>query len=60
MYRIELIWNREFHWVSYGKSSKTLKEANESAISIRDSGDGARVKKVRIIEIESDKVVWNG
>ena len=59
MYIVELVWNREFHWCSYGKSHDTLESAKRSAISIRDSGDGMRVKKVRVLD-ENDKVVWNG
>lgn len=59
MFRIELVWNREFNWVPYGEPSDTLKSAKEAAISIRDSGDGARVKKVRVLD-SNDKVVWNG
>ena len=59
MYRIELIWNREFHWYSFGKLHDTIESAIKSAISIRDSGDGMRVKKVRVLD-ENDKVVWNG
>jgi hypothetical protein len=58
-YRIELVWNREFDWVSYGRLHDTLEEAKASAISIRDSGDGARVKKVRVLD-PNNNVVWHG
>lgn len=58
-YRIELVWNREFNWSNYGKLYDTIKEAKEAAISIRDSGDGERVKKVRVLD-DNDKVIWNG
>lgn len=59
MYRIEIVWNREFHW-SYWATRDDLQSAKNSAISIRDSGDGARVKKARIINTETDKIVWEG
>lgn len=58
-YRVELVWNREFNWVSWGKPHNTLEEAKEDAISIRDSGDGARVKKVRVLD-DDDTIIWNG
>ena len=58
-YRVELIWNREFNWSHWGSDYISLEIAKQSAISIRDSGDGARVKKVRVLD-ENDKVVWNG
>ena len=59
MYQIQLVWNREFHWSNYSAPYDTINVAKKVAISIRDSGDGAGVKKVRIID-ENDKVVWNG
>lgn len=58
-YRVELVWNREFNWINWGKSHDTLESAKASAISIRDSGDGARVKRVRVLD-ENDEVIWNG
>lgn len=58
-YRIELVWNGEFNWSYYGDHND-LEFAKKAAISIRDSGDGARVKKVRVIDNETDKVLWNG
>lgn len=59
-YRIELVWNREFNWANYGSGYNDIEAAKSAAISIRDSGDGARVKKVRVVENDIDKVVWNG
>lgn len=59
-YRKELVWNREFSWCIFGEDTDNLEDAKASLISIRDSGDGARVKKVRIVENETDKTVWNG
>lgn len=58
--RIELVWNREFNWCNYGGGYDELEEAKKAAIDIRDSGDGARVKKVRVIDNETDEVLWNG
>lgn len=54
----ELVWNREFHFVTWCTKA-TLEEAKESLISIRDSGDGARVKKVRVVD-EEGTVLWTG
>ena len=59
MYQIQLVWNREFNWSNFGRPYEDLEEAKTAAISIRDSGDGARVKKVQILD-ENDKVVWRG
>jgi hypothetical protein len=60
-YIAELIWNREFNWCTWHKEGfDTLESAKASLISIRDSGDGARVKKVRVIDTETDRVVWTG
>lgn len=58
--QIELVWNREFNWCPYGNLQSDLETAKKLAIDIRDSGDGARVKKVRVINIDSGKVEWNG
>jgi len=59
-FRVELVWNREFHWSIWNSLYKTMESAKEAAIRIRDSGDGARVKKVRVIDNDTDKIVWNG
>lgn len=58
-YILQLVWNREFNWTDYGEFDD-LEDAKKRLISIRDSGDGARVKKVRIVDNDTDKVVWNG
>lgn len=57
MFLVELVWNREFHWCGY-RSCPTLEEAVKAAESIRDSGDGARVKKVRVIDETTGEPVW--
>ena len=56
-YTVELVWNREFHFVRYGTGHGELKSAIKSAESIENSGDGARVKKTRILD-EDGKIVW--
>lgn len=58
-YTIELVWNRSFTWSTYD-SFNDLEQAKKSAISIRDSGDGARVKKVQIIDNDTNETVWRG
>lgn len=60
MYQVELVWNREFHWSRYGDPKDTLKEAKKSGQSIYDSGDGARVKKYRVIDLDTEMEVWDG
>lgn len=59
LFTIELIWNREFHYSPYGRLYTNKQDAINAAISIRDSGDGARVKKCRVLN-EQGEVVWNG
>lgn len=57
MYQVELVWNREFDWVPFGKPKKTLKEAGAYAEALKGMGDGARVKKTRVVD-ENGTVVW--
>lgn len=56
-YQVELVWNREFHFVTFGSPKGTIDEAIKAAREIQDSGDGARVKKTRVVNGD-DKVVW--
>lgn len=56
-FQVELIWNREFHWVVF-KSMDDLEEAKKLADTMAESGDGARVKAVRVLEINTDKVLY--
>lgn len=58
MYYVELVWNREFDFVSYGGSHTTIEEAIKFVQDIENSGDGARVKKSRIINDDTEIVVW--
>lgn len=57
--RIELVWNREFDW-SIHMYTNDLETAKQLAIVIRDSEDGERVKKIRIVDNETDEVLWRG
>jgi hypothetical protein len=57
MFQVEVVWNREFNWVHCGTPHDSLDEAIQYARLMEESGDGARVKKTRIVDSE-DKVVW--
>lgn len=58
IYIIEFVWNREFEWVRASKSYASLDEAIKHARALEDMGDGARVKKTRILESDSERVAW--
>lgn len=47
---VELTWNREFHFVPHGGEFPTIEAAAKYAASLRDMGDGACVKKTRIVD----------
>lgn len=49
-YQVELIWNREFHFVPYGPLHENLKSAIKYAEALKDMGDGKRVKETRIVD----------
>lgn len=55
MFTVEIVWNREFSWTSYD-SRDSIEEAISLAEALQNSGDGARVKKVRVLY--DGKVVW--
>lgn len=57
VFQVELVWNREFDWVRNGAPFKTLDGAIAQARIMENMGDGARVKKTRIVD-ENGKVVW--
>lgn len=57
-YRVELVWNREFHWVEYGPHYTMLYDAVRAAKRLMESGDGARVKKARVLD-DNDRVCWH-
>lgn len=56
-YQVELVWNRSFHFVPYGGYLQTLDSAIEVANELEESGDGARVKKTRVVD-ENGKTVY--
>lgn len=56
-FQVELVWNREFDFVRYGEPHETIEQAIAAARSIENSGDGARVKKTRVVDSD-EKVVW--
>lgn len=58
MYRIEIKWNREFHWSVYGYKDD-LEEAKKLCDVLVNMGDGARVKAVRVVDDETEKVLYN-
>jgi len=56
MYQVEVVWNREFRFVPFGKEHETIEAAKKYAVDIIDSGDGARVKKAQVIDLETGEV----
>lgn len=56
-YHVEVVWNREFDFCRFGQPCTTIASAIEAAKSVQNSGDGARVKKARVVD-DNDKVVW--
>lgn len=58
MYQIWVVWNREFEW-SYYISKEDREAAIASAKSLLNSGDGARVKKIRVIDTDTGHVIYS-
>lgn len=56
-YRVQLIWNREFNFVTYGQHFSDLGEAIEYSEALKDMGDGACVKETRVVD-QDGKVVY--
>lgn len=56
-YQVELIWNREFHFVPYGRAFSNLTDAINYGKAMEDMGDGARVKETRIVD-QDGKIVY--
>ena len=50
-YQVELVWNREFHFVPHGPEHETKAAANKYAQALLDMGDGERVKKTQVVKI---------
>lgn len=57
MYQVELVWNREFHFVPYGEPKETVEAAKSYATSLLNMGDGASVKKCQVVNTETGEVV---
>jgi hypothetical protein len=57
MFQVELVWNREFDFVPYGEPYTDLDEAIKRARVLENMGDGASVKKTRIVTNDYE-VVW--
>ena len=50
MYYVELVWNREFNWTGCGDAFATKKAAKKFGKELLYGGDGARVKKFRVVD----------
>lgn len=57
MYQVEIIWNRSFIYVPYGKEHLELEKARKFAKEMLYSGDGARIKKAQVINLDTGDVV---
>lgn len=57
MYQLELVWNREFHWVPYSTPFTDLKKCIAYAAHVENMGDGEAVKETRIVN-QDGEVVW--
>ena len=58
-YEVQLVWNREFHWGTR-EHRDDLDEAIREAKSLLNMGDGASVKKTRVVDDGGKVVWWNG
>lgn len=58
MFQVELVWNREFHFVRRGQPMEDLDAAIAYARTMENMGDGENVKKTRIVDPETEEVVW--
>jgi len=56
-YQVQLVWNREFDWVDWSQPTHVLDTAIRIAKGAEEMGDGARVKKTRIVD-QDGNVVW--
>jgi len=55
-FEVELVEYREFSYVIFGEPHETIEQAISAAEDIQNSGDGARVKKTRVVR--DGRVVW--
>jgi len=56
-YQVELVWNREFHFVQHGTPFTEVEAAIRFAKDMENSGDGERVKETRVSDSQG-RVVW--
>ena len=56
-FQIEIVWNREFHFVTHSQPHEDIEYCILRAKALENMGDGAVVKKTRIVN-EQGKVVW--
>jgi hypothetical protein len=59
-YFVELMWNREFHFVNHGGPFVTLDGAIACTKTMENMGDGECVKKTRIVDDYGRVVFENG
>ena len=59
-FRAELVWNREFDFVPHGRLWDRLDDAISYAKGLEEMGDGACVKKVRVVDDEGRVRYANG
>ena len=57
MFYVELVWNREFHFVQYGEGHQDLESAIKLADRMADMSNGECVKETRVVD-EDGKVVF--
>jgi hypothetical protein len=57
MFRIELVWNREFNFTPHGHAHPDIDSAIRYAKELENMGDGAVVKKTRVVN-QDGKVIW--
>lgn len=58
MFQVELVWNREFDFVPHGEPRADLDQAIAFARAMENCGDGAMVKKTRVVA-DDGTVVWS-
>lgn len=60
MFQVELVWNREFDFVPHGKPHEDIAVAIKYAQSLENMGDGACVKKTRVVNQDGKIVFQHG
>lgn len=57
MYQIYVKWNREFHFSPYGEPFHDLDAAIIKSNALLNMGDGASVKGVQVVNVDTGNVV---